>query len=154
VKKNQYSIPADKLKGVLITRTAIKTLVPEDIVEKVITFQFKDATKAMKQHEQIEISGFGKFMTSPRKIEKKIAKLEETLMGMNTKLKERAHEIPERRLAIWDKLTESIEKELSFLKTKKGGYESKHKRNTGGDMELHIREEGDRGDSQPKDGDM
>ena len=125
MKKTQDSIATDKLKAVLVTRTAIKTLVPEDIVEKVIMFQFKDARDAMTEHEQVEITGFGKFMTSPNKLKNQIHKLEETLKSMEAKFRDRPNEIPARRLAVWEKLTEAIEVELACLKTKKGGYESK-----------------------------
>jgi nucleoid DNA-binding protein len=125
VKKSQDSIATDKLKGVLVTRTAIKTLVPEDIVEKVIMFQFKDVRDAMIEHEQIEISGFGKFMISPNKLRKKIEKLEGALKGMELKIRERPHEIPANRLAVWDKMTQNTENILAYMKTKKGGYENK-----------------------------
>lgn len=148
MKKNSNSIETDKLKGVLITRTAIKTLVPEDIVEKVVMFQFKDFLQAIKEHEQIEVTGFGKFMTSPNKIAKKLERLEGALEAMNKKIKERPHEITPGRLAVWDKMTEKTEQMIADLKIKKGGYETKSKRNTRGSVELHIRKEGDRGDSQ------
>ncbi len=125
-KNTSNSIQTDKLKGVLVTRTAIKTLVPEDIVEKVIMFQFKDARDAMTKHEQVEISGFGKFMTSPNKIRRRIKKLEQVLRDMEIKVRERPEEIPAKRLAVWDKMTQNTEDALSYIKTKKGGYESKH----------------------------
>lgn len=125
MRKTQDSIGTDKLKGVLITRTAIKTLASEDIVEKVIMFQFKDARDAMVEHEQIELSGFGKFMTSRNKLRKKVEKLEKILHDMEIKVRERPHEIPENRLAIWDRLTQNTENVLTYMKTKKGGYENK-----------------------------
>lgn len=125
MKKSQDSIGADKLKGVLVTRTAIKTLVPEDIVEKVIMFQFKDARDAMMEHEQVEISGFGKFLISPNKLRRRIENLEKTLVNMEIKVRERPHEIPANRLAVWDKMTQNTENILAYMKTKKGGYENK-----------------------------
>ena len=147
MRKKQYK-EHDKLKGVLITRTAIKTLVAEDVVEKVIMFQFKDVKEATHTHEQIEISGFGKFMTSKAKIKRKQEKLELVLEAMKKKFEERPHEIPTFRLAMWDKMVDDTTNMLEFIKAKKGGYENKYKGDTGGDMELHIRKEGDRGDSQ------
>lgn len=126
MRKSQDSISTDKLKGVLVTRTAIKTLVPEDIVEKVIMFQFKDARDAMAEHEQVEISGFGKFMTSKNKIKKKIENLEGALKAMEIKVRERPHEIPANRLAVWDKMTQNTENILAYMKTKKGGYGTKN----------------------------
>lgn len=127
MKKNlSNSIQADKLKGVLITRTAIKTLIPEDIVERVIMFQFKDARDAMVEHEQVEISGFGKFLTSPNKIRKKIDNLEGALKNMEKKIIERPEQIPPNRLANWGKMTQDTKNVLAYMKTKKGGYETKH----------------------------
>jgi len=125
VGKNQSNIDTDKLKGVLITRTAIKTLVGEDIVEKVIMFQFKDARDAMLDNEQIEISGFGKFMTSPSKIRRKIENLENILVNMDKKIKEKPEEIPPNRLAMWSTMTQATQDTLAYIKTKKGGYENK-----------------------------
>jgi nucleoid DNA-binding protein len=154
VKRNLSSISSDKIRGVLITRTAIKTLIPEDIVEKVVMFQFKDFRDAVDKHEQIEISGFVKFMTSPAKIRKKIERMEGALVSMDKKIKERPHEIPEKRLAVWDKMTETTKEIIAELKSKKGGYEIKRKRYIRGSVELPVCEEGDRGDSQAETGDL
>jgi nucleoid DNA-binding protein len=148
LKKNQPSIDTDKLKGVLITRTAIKTLMPEDIVEKVIMFQFKDIKEAAYTHEQMEVSGFGKFLISNAKLKRKKEKLVRVLEGMAKKVKERPHEIPANRLAVWDKMTQDTQEQLEYLKTKKGGYENKYKGDTGGSMELPICQGGDREDSK------
>lgn len=125
MKKNQNSIQTDKLKGVLVTRTAIKTLVPEDIVEKVIMFQFKDARAQVYTHEQIEISGFGKLITSPIKIRKRIERIERDMATMKEKRENMLEEVPEKKLAYWDKSAEASREIVAFLKTKKGGYETK-----------------------------
>lgn len=148
MRKNQNSIDTSKLKGVLITRTAIKTLVPEDIVERVIMFQFKDIKDATLIHEQVEVSGFGKFLISNNKLEKKRKELAATLVNMEKKVRERPHEIPAKRLENWDKMTQDTQDRLEYLKTKKGGYENKHKGDTGRSMELPICEGGDREDSK------
>ena len=124
--KKQRKTEIDKLKGLLVTRTAIKTLVPEDIVEKVIGFQFKDMKEVMVEHEQVEISGFGKFMTCAAKIRRRIENLEGALISMEKKIRERPHEITPGRLAVWDKMTQNTQDILAYMKTKKGGYENKH----------------------------
>ncbi len=154
MRRIENSIDADKLKGVLITRTAIKTLMPEDLVEKIIMFQFKDIKNAISEYEQVEISGFGKFMTSRSKIKKKIERMEGALIGMDKKIKERPDQIPANRLAVWDKMTQDTKDIVAQLKTKKGGYENKYKRYTGGDMELNLCKGGDREDSPGENGDM
>src|SRR5271167_2883740 len=69
-------VSPDKLRDVLITRTAIKTLQSEKVVEKVISFQFRDANEAIKLCNQVEISGFGKFISSRSKMRKKLRKME------------------------------------------------------------------------------
>lgn len=72
-------IPVDKLKDVLLTRTAIKTLKPEHWVDRVIAFQFKDASAATKYAKEVEISGFGKFYISASKVKKRLLKYENSL---------------------------------------------------------------------------
>lgn len=49
---------------------------PENVVDKVISHQFKHANKSMREHAEIEISGFGTFFQSQTKIKRRIAKLE------------------------------------------------------------------------------
>ena len=118
MKRNQNSISADKLKGVLITRTAIKTLIPEDIVEKVIMFQFKDFKSMIHIHEQVEISGFCKFMTSPNKLKKKIERLEAVIAYYTSKYNEESEEIKKDRYL---KAIEEITDTVTYLKSRKGG---------------------------------
>ena len=57
-----------KQKDVFITRTAIKTLTSESIVEKVIGWHFRQVVKALKRDSEVEISGFGTFKISQRKL--------------------------------------------------------------------------------------
>jgi nucleoid DNA-binding protein len=125
VEKSQSSIDSDKLKGVLITRTAIKALVAEDIVEKVISFQFKDLKEMTSSHEQIELGGFGKFMTSPNKIARRISKLESKIRYLTNQKLNPPEGTTEKRLLYWTNLLKHAEERLAELKTKKGGYENK-----------------------------
>jgi len=67
-------IHRDKLKQTLITRTAIKTLKSESVVEVIINHSFKQANKKTKLEDEIEISGFGVFMLSQRKLQKCLRK--------------------------------------------------------------------------------
>lgn len=64
-------IPSDKLRSTLITKTAIKTLRSESLVEKVINFAFKDALRELSEGTEVEISGFGKFFVSNSKSRKR-----------------------------------------------------------------------------------
>lgn len=119
MRRNQNSITADKLKGVLITRTAIKTLVAEDIVEKIINFQFKDFRAAVMEHEQIEISGFGKFIISPAKLRKKIEKFGGVIPALKRKIDQDVEDTS--RKEYYKAVLIKSEEALEFLKTKKGG---------------------------------
>jgi len=66
------AIPLDKMKEVLISETAIRLLQPQDTVDKVINFEFKEARDAFKLHGEVEISGFGKFVVSQAKLRRKL----------------------------------------------------------------------------------
>lgn len=145
---------ADRIKSILITKTAIKEMVSEDVVEKVINFQFRDARDATYKHEQIELSGFGKFLISNNKLARKRDRMKELVQSMKKKIEERPQEIKPSRLSVWHLMIKNAENAVEFLNAKKGGYENKHKRDTGGDTELHIREEGDRRDSKAENGDL
>lgn len=122
MENNYTTIPADKLKGVLITKTAIKTLINEDVVEKIISFEFKDVLRAMKEHHQVEISGFGRFMISPNKTAKKISKLERRIDYINQKIIQN-DEMPEGKKAYWLGIIKREEETIQYLKTRKNGYE-------------------------------
>lgn len=58
----QEIISPKKLRSVMITRTAIKTLLSEDVVEKIVAFQTKDALPAFKTGKEVNFEGFGRFM--------------------------------------------------------------------------------------------
>lgn len=65
-------IPPDKLKDVLITRTAIKTFQSEIVVEKIISHQFNSVREALRNRREVEITDFGKFWMSPTKVRSKV----------------------------------------------------------------------------------
>lgn len=109
------TIPSDKVGDVLITKTAIKTLKPEYIVEKVVNFQFKDAVSAMKTHNEVEISGFGKFYISQSKLRKRIKNSEDIISTLEKLVKdEKALE----RKHINESKLEQMKEVLTFLKSR------------------------------------
>lgn len=55
-------------KEVLIKQVATAMELPEDTVFKVIAFQGEDALKAVKIHDELEFSGFGKIYLSQTKL--------------------------------------------------------------------------------------
>lgn len=75
-------ISKDKLRDVLVTKTSLKTGIPVDKVDKVITFIFKDASQAFRTHNSVEISGFGVFKYSLPKMKREIARKSKNLEGL------------------------------------------------------------------------
>lgn len=116
---------SEKIKSILITKTAIKELVSEDIIERVIMFQFKDFRDMVFEHDQIEISGFGKFLVSPNKVAKKMVHMERTISKYKAKLNEDPNASQTRR-DFWEKSVISATASLEDLKTRTNGYENKH----------------------------
>lgn len=110
------NIPYEKVKDVLITRTAIKTLKPEQIVEKVISFQFRDAREHTRMVDEIEISGFGKFIRSKAKTARKLNKLNAAKERLLLNLQDDDRSI-EQKEAIREKLS-AMEISIQFLQDK------------------------------------
>lgn len=115
---------ADRIKSILITRTAIKELISEDIVDRVVNFQFKDFKEMVHEHDQIEISGFGKFMVSPNKVERKKIKLEIIIEGLKRKLE--SEDMPAAKRVYKETQLHDTILLLEDLKTRTSGYENKH----------------------------
>lgn len=63
------------MKDYLIRTLAVKMMVPEKTIEAVINDQFNSANEAMKIHNTVEISGFGKFIFNYKKAQKKMEKM-------------------------------------------------------------------------------
>lgn len=109
-------VSPDKLKDVLITRTAIKTLQQEDIIEKVVSHEFKSAKDALKIYREVEISGFGKFIIYPKKLTKKINKKLEIKARIDWQLANGDLSVEKREDYLIK--SEAIEEEITYLKTK------------------------------------
>lgn len=116
---------AERIKSILITRTAIKELISEDIVDRVINFQFKDFRDMVFEHDQIEISGYGKFLVSPNKVSKKMVQMERTISKYKHKLEEQL-DAPQKKKDFWQDNVTTATAALEDLKTRTNGYENKH----------------------------
>jgi hypothetical protein len=79
-------IAPEKLKDILLSKTAVDTGQSKDIVEKVISFQFRDALKMLREVKEVELTGLGKFMMSNRKVSKKISLIENIVGNLETGL--------------------------------------------------------------------
>ena len=76
------------LKEFLVKKLSLKLNVSERIIETVITHQFSSAFQATSHHNEIEISGFGKFLFSQVKAKKQMQKYTEQLAAYEVKLKD------------------------------------------------------------------
>ena len=63
------------MKEYLIRTLAVKMMISEKTIEAVINHQFNSANDAMKIHNSVEISGFGKFTFNYKKAQKKMEKM-------------------------------------------------------------------------------
>lgn len=115
-------IPPEKLKDVLITKTAIRNLQPESVVEAVISHQFKSVLKMMKVHHQVEISGFGKYLLSPKKVSGKLKRYEKLLHNLEGCLKKEG--LSASRLRSYNTKYEEVKGIVEYLKTRGNGYEN------------------------------
>ena len=60
------------VKNFLIRKMAAETMIPEKIIEKVISHQFAAAQEAMLIGNSVEISGFGKFIFKKKRARDKM----------------------------------------------------------------------------------
>jgi|SRR6476620_9810417 len=109
-------LPADKVKDVLVTKTAIKLLKPENVVEAIVNFQFKDAIAHIRETNEVEISGFGKFYISPAKAKRRLERLYTSLNKVNEELNNPT--TPLERIKALSPKKESILQAINFLKQK------------------------------------
>ena len=88
----------------ILERIAADMELPLEEVEKVVSWSYMKANKAMKENRQIEISGLGKFMISKAKAKRRLKNLEENVLNPG--------------LSEQKKL--EIESEIGFIKDKIG----------------------------------
>lgn len=75
-----------KLHDFLVRKTAVKNMIDEALVEKIISHEMKSINAAFRTKDQVEISGFGKFNISQVKLAKKIKRVEEIMRRLLAKL--------------------------------------------------------------------
>jgi nucleoid DNA-binding protein len=85
------------MKEYLIRTLAVKMMVSEKTIEAVINHQFNSANEAMKFHNTVEISGFGKFTfnykKAVKKMEKMLAQRQHLLNQLDTPIDGRKREV-------------------------------------------------------------
>ncbi len=62
------------VKDFLIRKMSVKILLPEYVLDAIISHQFQSANKAMLTNNSVELSGFGKFLFNEKKAIKKLEK--------------------------------------------------------------------------------
>ncbi len=111
-------IQPDKLKATLIKRTAEKTGEAEDVVSKIIDFEFTDAREALKRFSEVEITGFGKFIVSNAKVRKKIRRLHDIEEAYITNLQDEPEEMTDRRRDLLLTKLGMAREAIEYLKTR------------------------------------
>ena len=62
------------VKDWIIRKMAVKLMMGEKTIEAVVNHQFQEANQALRKHNSLEISGFGKFFFNEGKAVKQMAK--------------------------------------------------------------------------------
>jgi nucleoid DNA-binding protein len=73
-------------KDYLIRTLAVKLALNEKMIDLVVTHQFQSAYEAMYTNQSVEISGFGKFLFNSNKSDKKMARLLEKQVSIQSVL--------------------------------------------------------------------
>lgn len=74
------------IKEWLIKKLSLKIMQPEKVINCVVTHQFDHANDALKIHDTIEISGFGKYIFNRKKAIKKMQTWMDTKEQLEEKL--------------------------------------------------------------------
>lgn len=99
-----------------IKHTAQTLGLPEDLVHKVVSFQWRSVKEATATGSTIEISGLGRFMVRMNRVEENKALFARYLAAAETELEALAPE-DERWYAVYRKI-KSIKADQAFLNTK------------------------------------
>lgn len=76
------------LRDKILKKTIEDLNLPEEVVEKVVSWSYKKANEATKTNSEVEISGLGIFKTSPAKIKRRVARIETILMKLSNGINE------------------------------------------------------------------
>lgn len=142
------------VKDYLIRKLAVKLMVAENVVERIINHQFTEAQQSMRNNDSIEISGFGRFVFNRGKANKRMAQLlqirDAVSDGMNNPL------YSDKKRAKHKNIYEDVLFEIEYLKPKI--YDAKFLTDSGG-VEKQVdssstSERADRSNEQTEDGNM
>ena len=97
------------LRDTVLKKTIEDLEISEDIVEKVVSWSYKNANEATKTNSEVEISGLGVFKVSPAKRRRRIITLERIVERITATLKEGRSRNPENDQVKIDSCKENIE---------------------------------------------
>jgi hypothetical protein len=114
----EYQKPVSiSLSELFIKKTSVSTITSESVVEAVIKHQWKSANEATQVHNEVEVSGLGKFYVSENKTKKRIARLELIKQGYQKVI---AQSNDERRINITINKLKAVQDRIDKLKYKLG----------------------------------
>lgn len=103
------------MKDYLVRTLAVKLMVPEKVIDAVVSHQFNSANEAMLTNNSIEISGFGKFLFNHKKAVKKLDVMNTQKMHLENSL---GKDITEHRRHIAETKIASLIQSIDILKSK------------------------------------
>lgn len=104
------------MKDFLIRVMSVQLMRSERVIEQVINHQFTSASEAMKANDEVELSGFGKFIFNRKKALKKLDKLEGQIGNFSLQ-RNNENLSPTRRQSAETKLSNALNN-YRILKTK------------------------------------
>jgi hypothetical protein len=106
-------------KQILIRKVSVDLAVPENVVEKIIGWQFSSAVNAIKNNMTVELSGIGTFRLLESRWNKAMASYSQGVERLKKILEEEGDTLsPTRRKGVERKL-KILEENIQMLKNKK-----------------------------------
>lgn len=102
-------------KDFLLKKTAEDLELPEDLVERVVGWSYKEANIAARERCEIEFSGLGKIYVSTSKVKRRLSKIERDLIGFDGMLLKENDPIKRERIERWQI---GMREEAEYLKNK------------------------------------
>lgn len=127
-----------------IKKTAIKTLIPENIADLIIKDQWRSLHKKIREEIFVEVSGMGYFTLSRNMTSKAISKLENIIP--KTEIKASKIKLEGKRIHT-EKMVEDMKENLQMYKKKLAKYENRFPRTNSRNIQQTSREEVGEGNS-------
>lgn len=106
------------IRDAIISGIAKDMELPLELVDRVVSNQFKQANAAAKVHNEIEISGFGKFRISQSKIKRRLTKMYNVKGGLERML---TSADTQEKVIVYNKKLDNVAAYISFYESKVKG---------------------------------